>query len=281
MARRAAFVVIVSSWLVGVATTVRAQSDETDVPDHVLLEAGGFAIFASTNMVFNSATLGGSTVSFEQDLNLPERAARGFVEGYWRLARRHQLSLGFSRLRREGSGATLTRDINWGGSVFPSGVTAAGELDSSFLSGTYRFAAYRNPRVELGPAVGFGYLSLTAGISSTLAASGPEGNTVSRTVSREVTESTPTGDLGGYVNWWIGRRVYARGDARYILVKPENSTQSITEARASLTWYAWQHFGIGGQFLYNKFRFDRTIVSTDLGGSYRYQGVQVLVSTAF
>ena len=85
MARRAAFVVIVSSWLVAVATTVRAQSDETDVPDHVLLEAGGFAIFASTDMVFNSATLGGSTVSFEQDLNLPERAARGFVEGYWRL----------------------------------------------------------------------------------------------------------------------------------------------------------------------------------------------------
>jgi hypothetical protein len=169
MAKRAAFVVIVSSWLVAVATTVRAQSDETDVPDHVLLEAGGFAIFASTNMVFNSATLGGSTVSFEQDLNLPERAARGFV----------------ARL------------------------------------------------------------------------------------------------LAADVNWWIGRRVYARGDARYILVKPENSTQSITEARASLTWYAWQHFGIGGQFLYNKFRFDRSILSTDLGGSYRYQGVQVLVSTAF
>jgi len=185
VAKPAVLVVVASSWLFALATTVWAQSNETDVPDHFMLEAGGFAMFASTDMVFSSPTLGGTTVDFEDDLNLPERAERGFVEGYWRLARRHQLSLSYSRLNRQGNGATLTRDINWGGSVFPAGITAAGELDSSFLSGTYRFAAYRNPRVEVGPAVGFGYLSLTAGISSSVVASGPQGNGVGTAVNRE------------------------------------------------------------------------------------------------
>ena len=282
MRKRVVLAVLAIAWLFAPASPARAQSSGgTDVPDRFLFEAGGFNMFVSTNMVFNSLTLGGTTVNFEKELNLPDSAQRGYVEGYWRLARRHQLSVSYSRLNRTGSGATLTHDINWGGSVFPAGVTAVGKMDSSFFSGSYRFAVYRGQKFEVGPSIGFGYLALTAGIDATFSVAGPQGQAVSTTLSPENTEKTPTGDIGGYANWWLSKRWYARGDLRYIIVKPENTTASVTEGRGSLTWYPWTHFGIGGQFGYTKFRFDRTVRSTSLGGNYRYDGVQLLGSLAF
>jgi len=282
MRKGAAWVLLAALWLVLPVSPARAQSaNATDVPDRFQFEAGGFNMFVSTNMVFNSLTLGGTTVNFEKDLNLPDTAQRGFVEGYWRLARRHQLSISYSRLNRTGSGVSLSHDINWGGNVFPAGATAMGTLDSSFFSGTYRFAVYRNSSFEVGPAVGFGYLKLTAGINATFSVGGPQGKNVSTTLNPETNETTPTGDIGGYANWWLAKRWYARGDLRYIIVKPENTTASITEGRGSVTWYPWTHFGIGGQYEYTKFRFDRTLLSASLGGNYRYDGVQLLGVVAF
>jgi len=280
MRKRAVLLLMSVVWLLAPVSRARAQS-ATDVPDRFQIDAGGFNMFVSTNMVFNSLSLGGTTVNFEKDLNLPDTAQRGFVEGYWRLARRHQISVSYSRLNRTGSSVSLMHDINWGGNVFPAGATAQGELDSSFFSGTYRLAVYRNSSFEVGPAVGFGYLSLTAGINATFSVSGPQGKAVSTTLNPKTTETTPTGDIGGYANWWLSKRWYARGDFRYIIVKPENTTASITEGRGSLAWYPWTHFGIGGQYEYTKFRFDRTLLSTSLGGNYRYDGVQLLGVLAF
>jgi hypothetical protein len=238
-------------------------------------------MFVSTNIVFDSVTVGGATVNFERDLNLPATAQRGFVEGSWRLARRHQLSLSYSRLNRDGNAVALTSDLDLGGSVLPAGASVTGTLDSSFLSGTYRLALYKHSSFEVGPAVGIGYLSLKAGIRATLAVSGPQGNTISTTVRTEAAETTPTGDVGGYGNWWLTKRVFARADARYIVVKVTDTTASITEARGSLTWYLWRHLGIGGQYVYDKFRFDRAVRSTSLGGNYRYDGIQLMLSTVF
>ena len=233
-------------------------------------------MFVSTNAVVNSGNSAGTTINFERILGLPDTAQRGFVEAYFRLARRHQLSASYTRLNRTGETRALTGDINWGGAAFPAGVAATGAFDSSFVSGAYRFAVYRNPRFEVGPAVGFGYLWLTAAINSTFNL-----GTLSTTISREVTESTPTGDIGGYANWWLARRVYVRGDIRYILIKPTDTEASIGESRVGVTWYAWRHVGIGGQFDYAKFRFDRDVRSTSLGGTYRYSGIEVLASLAF
>jgi hypothetical protein len=262
------------------ARVVAQSADETDVPERFVLDAGGFNMFVSTNLALNSKSIGGSAISFEDDLNLPATVQRGFVEAFYRVARRHQLSFGYGQLDRTGDGTRLTRDITWGGAVIRAGVSAAGHTDTKILSGAYRWALYKKPRLEFGPAVGFGYLWLTAGITATGGISTSQATTAA-TFAQEADESVPTGDLGGFANWWVTPRVLVRSDLRYILVKPSDSEASITQGRIGGTWYPWRHLGFGGQYTYDKLRYQRSVVSTDLGGSYRYQGFQILASTAF
>ncbi len=269
-----------SLFALGLAVAVNvapaAAQEASDVPDGFRLELGGFNMAADTNLRLSSLELGGTNINFETDLDLPETSKRGFVEAYWRAGRRHLLSASYSRLNREGDGAALDRDIVWGGVVYPVGVTAVGRMKSSYLSGAYRFAAYRNDNFEIGPAIGFGYLWITAGLNATGSVAG-----VPVSLDREDTTGSPTGNLGAYTYWWVDPRVLLRGDFRYIIVKPENSEASLTDGRAGITWYPWRKVGFGAQYLFNKFRYDRDILESDVSGNYRYRGIQVIVSFAF
>ena len=67
---------------------------------------------------------------------------------------------------------------------------------------------------------------------------------------------------------WVGQYV-SRGDA------------SVTEGRASVTWYPWSQFGVGLQYSYTRLKYNRDLLITELGGEYQYDGVQILASIAF
>ena len=72
-----------------------------------------------------------------------------------------------------------------------------------------------------------------------------------------------------------------RSDFRYIIVKPENSEASITDARGALIFHVTRHVGLGFQYTYSKFRYDRETLASDLGGTLRYSGGQVVLTAAF
>jgi hypothetical protein len=254
-----------------------SQSTETDVPDRFLIELGGFNIGADSHLTLSSGQGGGTTIDFERDLDLPDRATTSFVGAYWRVGRRHLVHLDFARLSREGGGRTLDREINWGGVVYPVGLRAQGAVDSDYVSGTYRFAAYRNETFEIGPALGFGYVWVTARLQVQATA----GSVTVDLPDREASSGSVTGNLGAYFRWWPVRRLLVRGDFRYIAVNPGESEAELVDAGGGLTYYPWKNAGIGVLYSYDKLRYDRGILARELGGSYRYSGFQVLASFAF
>lgn len=266
---RLAFVAVLAGALAA-ASPSRAQSF-SDVPDTFRLEIGGFRIGSDTQLDLNH-----QTVDFESDLDLEDTANRGFVELFWRPGRRHLLSASYQRFNRDGPGRTLERDITWGGEVYPAGFTARGTTGSDYISGAYRFAVYRNDRFEIGPAIGIGFLKVEASIEATGTVGG-----ASRTISRAASYDTPTGNFGAYFQAWLAPRVMLRGDFRYIIVKPEDSEASIVDGRAGLVWHPWPKVGIGLQYVYTKFRYDRGVLSSSLGGSLRYSGGQLVAAFAF
>ena len=200
--------------------------------------------------------------------------------GFWRPWRRHQFSLSWYENARDGSAHSVDRDFTWGDIVVTAGASATGHVSTSYFSGVYRFAAYKNDRFEIGPALGIGHLSITAGITGQASITTPVGNfSVPFDVSKSLGQ--PTGDLGGYFDWWPLRRLLVRGDFRYILVKPEKSEASITDGRAAAIYHPWRNVGIGLQYTYTKFRYDRDLLSTLLDGNIRYSGGQIVFSGAF
>jgi hypothetical protein len=261
--------------LASLAAPAYSQSSATDVADRFYLEVGGFSLAADSNLRLSSARLGGTEIDFETELDLPERATVAFLDAYWRVGRRHMVHADFVAVGREGGGRTLNREIEWGGQVYPVGVRLQGRVDSDYLSGTYRFAAYRNDSFEIGPSLGFGYVWVKAGINVTV------GGGEIGLVDREQTTGSVTGNLGVYSRWWPTRRLLFRSDIRYIKVKPENSEAELLDFSAGLTYYPWQKVGFGAHYSYDKLRYDRDILSSELGGSYRYSGVQILASFAF
>jgi len=257
------------------ASAQTPASAPTGLPDSFQIDTGAFLIDADTRLRFQ-----GDEVQFERDLQLDDTAGTFWVDGTWRVSRRHQVKLSYTRLSRESRGVTLQRDITWGGQVYSAGLTASATNDTDILTGYYRFALVRNDRFEIGPALGIGYLWLSAGIRASGSVSGPEAGT-SVTLEHAARTGSITGDVGGYAIAWPHRRVALRADLLYIRVKPDESDASVTDWRLAADFYPFRNAGIGVQYKYYKYRYDRGILSSQLGGEIAYRGAQLYLSFLF
>ena len=262
------------------ATPALAQSTETwnGLPDRFKIDTGYFHIDAKTVLRYSGPRNGSGEVAFEDDLAVPDTADTFWVDGTWRVARRHQLELGYTRLSRDQPSHTLTRDFQWAGQTFNTGLTANSTTGTDLLGGYYRFAVVRNDRFEIGPTVGVGYLWIRAGIEATGQVTGPAGTPVARSLDTSASKGSITGAVGGYVAAWPAKRLAVRADFLYIKVSPGNTDASVTDWRIGSDYYFTRHLGVGLQYKYNKYRYDREAFSASLGGEVRFQGFQIFAS---
>jgi len=251
-----------------------------DLPDRYRIDTGYFRVSGNTLLHFNSPR-GTGDVDFEKDLDIPQNANTFWVDGIWRVGRRHQVELSFTRLNRDRDNYTLTRDFQWGGQTYNRGLSATSTTGADILGGYYRFAAFRNERFEIGPTVGIGGLWLRAGIKATGTITGPGGTPVSRTLDETATKGHVTGAVGAYLSAWPAKRLVVRSDFLYIKVSPGETDASVTDWRAGADYYFVRHAGVGVQYKYNKYTYNRSIVASELGGEVRYEGFQVFASFLF
>jgi hypothetical protein len=270
--RRAAAAAALSA-LMSVPAAAQTSSGFTDLPQGFRLDVGGFRIASETQLTYDLAGQG-QTIDFEGETGLPSDVTTIWVDGTWRVGRRHQLAFNYTRSNRSGS-RTLQREIHWGDQVFQVGATVEAEVGNDLLTGYYRFAVFKNDRFEIGPTIGLGYLWLSATLSGSTAGGNPVG------LGRTAEIGSVTGDVGGYFEGWLAKRLVLRGDLLYIKVKPENSEASVTDGRLGLYFYPWTHIGFAAQYKYYKYRYDRSPLSAELGGSITYKGGQVYASFLF
>jgi len=199
------------------------------------------------------------------------------VDGTWRVGRRHQLKLSFTRTSRERGNYTLQRDFTWGGQAYTAGLNARSTSGADILGGYYRFAAFRNDRFEIGPSIGIGHLTMRAGITATGAGSGGS----SRTLDQSTSTGAITGAVGGYAHAWPAKKLSVQGDFLYIKVTPNNEQASVTDWRLAAYYYLLRNVGLGAQYKYNKYTQERTSLSAALGGEMAFQGGQVFVAFKF
>jgi hypothetical protein len=267
--------------LLTVMSAVPTAAEETwnGLPDRFQIDTGYFRMNADTVLRFNGGP-GANDIDFEQDLALDEKVDTFWLDGTWRVGRRHQLKLSFTRLQRDRDGHTLQRDFVWGGQTFNAGLTANSTAGVDVLGGYYRFAVYRNDRFEIGPTVGIGYLWVTAGIDATGTFTGPGGSPVTRDLDVSATKGQVTGAVG-YVTAWPAKRLVLRSDFLYIKVNPERSEASVTDWRVGGNFYFISNVGVGVQYKYNEYRYDRDVVSSELGGQVKIEGFQAFLTFLF
>ena len=258
------------------ASPVLAQPAETwnGLPDRFQIDTGYFRIDADATLRFNGPGGGGNDIDFESDLGVPAQVDTFWVDATWRVGRRHQLKLSYTRLDRERSDQTLQRSFEWGGQTFDAGLHATSNTGSEILGGYYRFAAFRNDRFEIGPTIGIGHLWVRAGIRATGTITGPGGNQESRTVEQEASTGSITGAVGGYAHAWPTKRLVVSADFLYIKVNPEDGEASVTDWRLGANYYFLRHAGLGVQYKYNNYSYDRGLLRSTLGGEVTFEGFQ-------
>jgi hypothetical protein len=247
--------------------------------DRFQIDTGYFRITADTVLRYNGAQ-GSGDIDFEKDLGVDEMVNTFWVDATWRMGRRHQLRLTYTNLNRDRANYTLGRDFTWGGQTYNAGLSASTSTGSDILGGYYRFAIFRNERFEIGPSLGIGYLWLNAGIRATGSITGP-GGTENRTLDESASTGSVTGAVGGYANGWLTKRLVTRADFLYIKVNPGDSEASVTDWRLGADFYFFRNAGLGVQYKYNKYTYDRGVLVSELGGEITYRGFQVFLSFLF
>ena len=247
----------------------------TGVSDRFQIDTGYFHITANTVLRFNGPQ-GTGDVNFEKDLGINKDADTFWLDATWRIGRRHQLKLSYTKLNRDRGGVDLQRDFTWGGETYTAGLTADTSTGTDILGGYYRFAAFRNDRFEIGPTIGVGYLWLSARLRATGTVAG-----VSRSLDESASTGSITGAVGGYVSAWPAKRLSLRGDYLYIKVTPGDTEASINDWRLGANYYFLRNVGVGVQYKYYSYSYDRGVLVSELGGKVSYKGFQVFASFAF
>ena len=250
------------------------------LPDRFQIDTGYFRLSADSVLRFNGPEGGSGQVDLEQDLGLDDTVNTFWLDATWRVGRRHQLKLGFTRLNRDRAEYTLQRDFVWGGETYNAGLSATTSGASDVLGGYYRFAIVRRDRFEIGPTIGVGYLWLEARIRATGTVSGP-GGSESRTLDEAASTGSITGAIGGYAKGWLAKRLVAEADFLYVKVEPENSEASVTDWRLALDYYFTTNVGLGVQYKYNRYSYDRGILVSQLGGEIEFKGFQAFLTFRF
>jgi hypothetical protein len=267
--------VLAASLLVSPAFAQSSSGTWNGLSDRFQIDTGYFRLTAHTQLRYNGAP-GSGDISFEDDLGVDKNVNTFWVDGTWRVGRRHQLKMGYTRLNRDRADFALERDFTWGGETYKAGLSASTSTGSDILGGYYRFALFRNDRFEIGPTVGIGYIWLNARVQATGTIAG-----VSRTLDESASTGSITGAVGGYANDWLTKRLVTRADFLYIKVTPGNTDASVTDWRLGADYYFFRNAGLGVQYKYNKYTYDRGILVSQLGGEITYKGFQVFLTFLF
>jgi predicted porin len=248
--------------------------------DRFQIDTGYFHLSADTTLRYNGPSGPSGDVSLEKDTGLDDQVNTFWVDATWRVGRRHQLKLAYTRFNRDRADYTIQKDFTWGGETYGAGLSATTSNKNGVVGGYYRFALFRNDRFEIGPTLGIGYLNLEARIKATGTVSGP-GGSESRTLDQGASIGSMTGAVGGYAEAWPARRLMLQGDFLYIKVKPGDTDAAVTDWRLAADYYFSKNAGLGVQYKYNRYSYDRGILVAELGGQVTFQGFQVFLTFRF
>ena len=153
------FAVVASMVLAGIFTSSIAVGQESSwvvnpgLQDRWTLEIGAYSPTVETTAHLNGPFGNGTTVNFEEDLNLKDRKTSATVLGKVRIGDRWRIEAEYFGLDRGGSRA-INRTITWGDNVYPIGTTVSSTFDTDIfrLAGGYSFV--KNDTAEVGIALG-------------------------------------------------------------------------------------------------------------------------------
>lgn len=251
-----------------------------DTPDNFRLRLGGIFANINSQVTLSTPTLPGNGVDFPGLGLTPDHKNTFRGEGYWNFAGRSYLDFGFVDYSVSGS-HTISKDIDVNGVIYKAGANVAGETQSRFIYGAYRYGIVKNETVHLGLSLGVSYATTRARLSATAGVTRPDGSIIvgGATQERELNVPVPLLGLGVEVRVAPPVTVGARVRAVGATIDPYHF--SWVEAAADVNWYITRNVGIGGAYEYQKIVVEKKSSGNDFRFDQRYDGPRVFLLVTF
>ena len=156
--------IVVAAVILAVAPPAEAQRDFEPLFDKFNLRLEGSLVQMTTEIRLDSEMLGrGTTLSFEDDLNLDDAKLIPSLTFEWQIARRHKLGVRWQDISRD-SNAQALEEITWGDEIIPvdADIALGFDITQYFVDYTYY------PWVKERWAAGFGLGVRVMEVSATL-----------------------------------------------------------------------------------------------------------------
>ncbi len=247
--------------LLALASPAAAQRDFEPLFDKYTLRLEGSAIGTSTEIRLDSEMLGqGTTINFEDDLDLDGSSLIPSLTFEWQIARRHKLAVRWQDISRDSS-AQVDREIQWGDEIIP--VNADVQLGFDVTQYYVDYAYF--PWVKERWAAGFGLGARVIELSATLAWQSES------TQGEGSAEAEGTGPLP-YL-YFEYRRLLSdhwrfRGGLGWLAVEIEDIDGSQYVARADIEYLMGRHWGFGASLNY-------AVIDVDWAGLKNEEGEAV------
>jgi hypothetical protein len=147
------------------ALTMCAVSGRTQSPVEPLFDTFNFKFEASwvgtqTRIRLDSERLGqGTTLSFEDDLGLPDKEAVPSLSFEWQFGRRHRLGVRWQDIKRD-STTQILEEIEWGGEIIPVDASVSLGFDIRTIAVDYTYYPWVKERWAGGVGLGFRVMDL-------------------------------------------------------------------------------------------------------------------------
>jgi len=246
--------------LLGVITCGVAAGQQGIHPalqDRFSVQIGAYAPNADTTAYLNSSTLArGTSINFEEDLNLTDRKTVPAILANLRLGERWRVEAEYFTLHRSGARA-LSRTINWGDNVYNVGTTVSSQFDTDIFRLSVGYSFIKDNQREFGAVLGLHATDFTA----TLSAAGVG--------ARTGDGLAPLPTIGVYGAYAFTPKWLVSGRLDYFSMNYDEYDGTLINFSAGVDYRFSRHFGVG--LAYRHVDYDVTSTKTNFNGGMNYK----------
>lgn len=212
---------------------------------------------ANTDIRIDSDRLGrGTSLDFEQDLNLEESKTLPELDVTYRFNDRHRIEVSYFSLDRNGN-TTLDGDIQIGDTNFTASSVISSDFNTDIWRMSYGYTPWNGPDYQFGFTVGLHVIRIEVDAKGTLGA-------VKETVDGDI----PMPVVGASGAWEFSRDWTLEGGIQYFAIDLDNVDGSMTNATVGLGWQAWDNGGFTLGYMY--YDIDADGEKNSLNGSFNF-----------
>lgn len=245
------------------ASPVHAQT----LDDKFWLEVSAYwaSVDSSIRVEPKNATIPGTTIDFESDLDMKDSKALPAISGGVRLGNNWVIGAEYYALNRK-STVGMRRDIVFDDITFPVSAQVSSKFDSDIYRLTVGYSFYRTDDAEIGGAVGLHATDFEIELTGQAqVGQGP----ITATTTRRRAALAPLPTLGLYGSIHVAPKVVATARADYLSLSVDNYDGRLLNLQAAVMYRVMDNVGIGAAYRYVDYKVD--VDKDNWRGRLRYE----------